>query len=255
SRIEIDRALEKFNALRTNIENNIDIIHDIHQDSLDVLGSEESAAHSTKLRELTAQTTFMLKQSKSNLKDLLNALQSDDVELRRRRWAGARLQLENTLTKYRETEKTGQENYKNMLRRHYALVNPDASDKEVEEYIKRDPSGYVFANAILRQNDAIQTIQLVQDRHQDMFEITRMISELDSLFSEVHEMVEEQQEMIQQVDEKALIANDHLYDANSELEKSKVIMLKASTKYRIMALVALVIVIVVAVIVYFVLKM
>ncbi|KAK9765919.1 hypothetical protein K7432_005360 [Basidiobolus ranarum] len=255
SGIEFNRALEKFNALRINIENNIDAIHEIHQDSLDILNAEESAANSTKLRELTAQTTFMLEQCKSNLKDLhRNVLESDDVELRRRRCASAKAQLENTLRRYRETEQIGQENYKNMLRRHYAMVNPEATDNEVEEYIQRDPSGQVFANAILRKNEANQTLQLVKDRHQDIIEITRMINELDSLFRQVHDMVEEQQETIQQVEEKIMITNDHLNDANGELEKSKELISSNRSTYRIMALVALLIVIALAVVIYFTLR-
>ncbi|KAK9764580.1 hypothetical protein K7432_007781, partial [Basidiobolus ranarum] len=56
---EFNKALEEFNALRTNIENNINDIHEIHQASLDILTPKESAENSAKLRELTAQSTLM----------------------------------------------------------------------------------------------------------------------------------------------------------------------------------------------------
>ncbi|KAK9700771.1 hypothetical protein K7432_012037, partial [Basidiobolus ranarum] len=189
---------------------------------------------------------------RSHLKVLYrNILQSDDVELRRRRCAGAKIQLENTLKKYQETEQNGEESYKNMLRRHYAMVHPEATEAEIEEHITNTPNDQVFASAILRKNEASHTVQLVKDRHQDIVEITRMIGELDLLFRQVHELVEEQQESLQKVDEKVMIVNDQLSEGNSELDKSKTIMLSLRTKHRILTLMAIIVLVIIAVIIYF----
>ncbi|ORX89826.1 t-SNARE [Basidiobolus meristosporus CBS 931.73] len=251
SAAEFNKALEELSELRQRCEINIIEIDEKYQASLDILTPQESAENSSQLRELSTRTTSMLGLGKEHLKVLYrNILQSDDVELRRKRCAGAKQQLESTVKKYRETERNGQENYRNVLRRHYVMVNPEATEVEIEDYVASEPNDQIFASAILRKNNAKATAQLVRDRHQDIVEITRMIVELDSLFRQVHEMVEEQQEIIQHVEEKVVVANDQLSEGNRELDRTKKIMLQLRAKYKMLTLIAIIILVVVAVVIY-----
>lgn len=110
--------------------------------------------------------------------------------------------------------------------RQYRIVNPDATQAEIERVLESDPNvsgAKLFSQSILSSqhiDEAERVLDDVKSRHSDILSITKSIIQLEKLFSELSTLVELQDEQINQVAYQVSQVDAYMENANDTLKKA-----------------------------------
>jgi syntaxin 1B/2/3 len=114
--------------------------------------------------------------------------------------------LKNAFQNYREEENKFEKKLRAQAERQYRMVNPDASEEEVDEVVN-DPLGNqrVFANALLKSNrrgevTAVETA--VKNRHAAIQKIERDIAQIAEMFQDMDNLVVQQEAAVVNIEQK-----------------------------------------------------
>ncbi|KAG0018386.1 Plasma membrane t-SNARE, secretory vesicle fusion [Podila clonocystis] len=207
------------------VNQNIDRIEQLHDQSVNGVASEEQASHlARQLEGITADTTQLSNRIKKRIKDIeltnLRQPNSADIELRRTQAATLKQKFLTTLRRFQNAESEARKKYQGRMERQYKIVKPDATEQEIQQVLASD-NQQVFAQSVLqstRYGDANRALREVQTRHDDIKKIERTITELHQLFVDMETLVTEQAEVINVIDENTQKTDTQLYSANNEID-------------------------------------
>ncbi|AAS53235.1 AFL139Wp [Eremothecium gossypii ATCC 10895] len=106
---------------------------------------------------------------------------------------------------YRITEANYRENNKEQAKRQYRIIQPEATDDEVEAAISDVGGQQIFSQALLsanRRGEAKTALAEVQARHQELLKLEKTMAELTQLFNDMEHLVIEQQEQVEFIDKQ-----------------------------------------------------
>ncbi|AET37909.1 syntaxin Ecym_2157 [Eremothecium cymbalariae DBVPG len=106
---------------------------------------------------------------------------------------------------YRITEANYREENKDQAKRQYKVIQPEATDDEVEAAISDVGGQQIFSQALLnanRRGEAKTALAEVQARHQELLKLEKTMAELTQLFNDMEHLVIEQQEQIEVIDKQ-----------------------------------------------------
>jgi syntaxin 1B/2/3 len=107
------------------------------------------------------------------------------------------------LLRYRNSQIRYQDSQRDRMRRQYLIVNPDASQAEMEEALdERRNSGPIFAQKLLNGQkfaEAERALKEVEERHQQVIKLAKSIEQLQELFVDMQTMVDSQDHLVLQV--------------------------------------------------------
>ncbi|SCU93153.1 LANO_0E03136g1_1 [Lachancea nothofagi CBS 11611] len=104
---------------------------------------------------------------------------------------------------YRIIEANYKEQNKDQAKRQYQIIQPEATDDEVEAAISDVGGQQIFSQALLnanRRGEAKTALAEVQARHQELLKLEKTMAELTQLFNDMEQLVIEQQENIEVID-------------------------------------------------------
>ncbi|CAR30157.1 Protein SSO2 [Lachancea thermotolerans] len=116
---------------------------------------------------------------------------------------------------YRITEANYKEQNKDQAKRQYRIIQPEATDDEVEAAISDVGGQQIFSQALLnanRRGEAKTALAEVQARHQELLKLEKTMAELTQLFNDMEQLVIEQQENIEVIDK-------NVEDAQQDVEQ------------------------------------
>lgn len=180
-------------------EDNIDRIEGLHKRSLalaDVEGQDEIENQIEKLKMETRGLGDALKQ---RIQALLNKSQNDPTK--RSQTENLKRQFTDLIAKFRRVEATAQNQYRDVEARQYRIVQPEATDAEVDQAL--DSNQQVFTQALLNSNrrgQARAALSEVEMRHQAVRKIEESMAELAQLFQDMETLVAEQDHQVTEVD-------------------------------------------------------
>ncbi|KAK9764599.1 hypothetical protein K7432_007760 [Basidiobolus ranarum] len=246
----IDREISTANE-------NIHTIETLHSRTLDAASAEESDANSKQLESVINGTRQLLLGTKEKIKGLernnLKLGPTSDAQIRRNRHTAIKTKFMETLKRYQYVEIEYKERYKQMLERQYRIVNPTATEEEIQQVLDSDEGGQIFAQGVLNSSrgEAKRVMKSVQDRHEDIVKIEKNIIELANLFQEMQLLVEAQDEQLQTVEQQMNNTVGHTTNANTQIDTA-INHAKSARKKRWCILFAVIILIIVIVlIIYF----
>jgi len=117
----------------------------------------------------------------------------------------------------------------NRARQEYKLVNPDASDYEVEQVLE-NPQQQIFAAQTNRLQNAQSVMRNVESRRQDLANIERDIVELSQMFNDLNLYIIEQQPTFDKVEELAQNTRTDVENAGTQVDQAIVHQKKARKK-------------------------
>ncbi|KAG0360175.1 Plasma membrane t-SNARE, secretory vesicle fusion [Podila minutissima] len=214
------------------VNQNIDRIEQLHDQSVNAVASEEQASHlARQLEGITADTTQLSNRIKKRIKDIeltnLRNPNSADIELRRTQAATLKQKFLTTLRRFQNAESEARKKYQGRMERQYKIVKPDATAQEIQQVLASD-NQQIFAQSVLqssRYGDANRALREVQTRHDDIKKIERTITvptqsqqELHQLFVDMETLVTEQAEVINVIDDNTQKTDTHLHDANNQID-------------------------------------
>ncbi|KAL2196161.1 t-SNARE [Corynascus similis CBS 632.67] len=110
--------------------------------------------------------------------------------------------------------------YRDQIARQYRIVNPDATEEQVQQAADADWGDEGIFQTALRTNrtgQASAVLGNLRARHNDMVKIEQDIMQLIELIEVLSTQIVQQEPMIQAIDQKADETVGHLGDANQQL--------------------------------------
>ncbi|OMJ14913.1 Protein SSO1 [Smittium culicis] len=218
--------------IKQNISDAESLSRDISTLNEKILNSINDKAYKDISRELDGQN--------NEVKSLINQINSD---LKRFKMAGeeiwlskpqqvARLGRHQSLAKtfsvfiqhYQDQKRQFSEKNRQRLARQYLIVNPNATEEEVEQVIS-ESNPQVFSSLILdsskqKTKKARQVLNEVEQRHNDIIKTEKAITELSELFIQISSMINQQQGAIDSIESAVEEANVHIEVGAVEVDKA-----------------------------------
>ncbi|WFD35482.1 hypothetical protein MCUN1_002338 [Malassezia cuniculi] len=210
------------------IEQNINVIADLHSRSLNNIGEAAQMQAEAQLTEVAQETSTLTNGVKNKIKALEAeaaripasgpAPEGIDKNVRLTQIGAVKNRFKETILRYQEVEKAYRVKYRQRTERQLRIVKPDATESEVQAALDDEAGGQqIFANALLqsnRQGEARGALREVQERNSDIRRIERTITELAQLFQEMSILVEQQ-------DEQLNVIQDHAMHTEQEVQAGR----------------------------------
>ncbi|TKX18376.1 syntaxin-like protein 3 [Elsinoe australis] len=160
--------------------------------------------------------------------------------------------IKKAINSFQQQESAFRKEVQEQQRRQYLIVKPDATEAELREVSEAGGDTQIFQQALLsadRRGQSQSTLRSVQQRHDAIQQIERTMIELAQLFQDLDAIVVQQDPMIQNVEKHAEDTQQHMVEANVQLEQATVKARAARKKKWICLGICVAIVIVIAIIV------
>ena len=128
--------------------------------------------------------------------------------------------LRDTYKRFQTMEYEYKKKMRDGIERQYRITRPEATEQEVQE-ASDDPNQQVFMNALMRSDrrgESRAVLSNVRDRHEQIQKIERQMTELAKMFEEMEAIVVQQDPMITKVEQGAEETNEHVEQANLQLD-------------------------------------
>ncbi|KAK7543946.1 t-SNARE [Phyllosticta citricarpa] len=199
---------------------NITDIGTIHQRLLS--DANEANAH-RQLEALTSDTQLLNTQIKDEIRFLeTDAARSGNNALKNDQIRSVKNTFQKELHHYQDLEKHYRERMRDQIMRQYLIVNPEASQSEVEEAANVDWGNEGIFQTALKSNrsgQANSVLGAVRARHNDIQRIEKTMNELAQLFIDLNEAVVVQDSQVTQTEQKTEAVLDEGKQANVQLDK------------------------------------
>lgn len=149
----------------------------------------------------------------NQLKHRIKALESHSFHdlTRHAQSENLRRQFMNLLQKFQSSEAAFRQRYQDVAARQYRIIQPDASDAQIQQMIEEGERGQVFSQALMnvdRRGVAHAALTEVQQRHREIQKIETTMVELAQIFHDMEIAVAEQSEQVEQVAQNTELAQE-----------------------------------------------
>lgn len=214
----VNYAKQQIQELNANIQS----ISALHQRALSAPDNSSSA----QLEGLVTQTQL----KNTQIRDQIKFLEADTLKthdgtkgVKARQAKNVKNEFEKALKEYQQEELESRKKYRDQIARQYRIVNPEATEAEVEEASEMDwGSEGVFQTALKsnRSGQATSVLGAVRARHNELQRIETTLTQVAGLFAELAQIVENQDPVIEQTENNAQQTVQDVEKANVEIEKA-----------------------------------
>nr|7Q83_B Chain B, Protein SSO2 [Saccharomyces cerevisiae S288C]7Q83_D Chain D, Protein SSO2 [Saccharomyces cerevisiae S288C] len=208
--------MNKINSINANLSRYENIINQIdaqHKDLLTQVSEEQEMELRRSLDDYISQATDLQYQLKADIKDAQrDGLHDSNKQAQAENCRQKFLKL---IQDYRIIDSNYKEESKEQAKRQYTIIQPEATDEEVEAAINDVNGQQIFSQALLnanRRGEAKTALAEVQARHQELLKLEKTMAELTQLFNDMEELVIEQQENVDVIDK-------NVEDAQQDVEQ------------------------------------
>lgn len=205
-----------------NLSSNIQEIASLHQRAL----SSPDSNSSQQLENLVTQTQL----KNTQIRDQIKYLEGDAVKtqdgtksVKARQAKNLKTEFEKSLKDYQQEEVAYRQRYRDQIARQYRIVNPEASEQEVQEASNMDwGSEGVFQTALKsnRSGQASSVLGAVRARHNELQRIEATLTELAAMFADMAQIVEAQDPVIEHTEQNATQTAEDVDKGNTEIDKA-----------------------------------
>lgn len=204
---EVDRALDQIESQLDNLERTMQA------------QASSATPNTTEVTGLTTQimagyralvTRVKTIKSKPESGNPRNAPQVGKVDRR----------LKAVMNRYQNIEKNFRRDQQEAIKRQYRIVNPNATEQELQEAATDGSTDGVFAQALMtsnRQGQANSTLRNVRERHEAIQKIEQQMIELAELFQDLDTIVQQQEPLVENIEAKGEEIHENVVQANTEI--------------------------------------
>ncbi|KAF2214833.1 hypothetical protein CERZMDRAFT_110405 [Cercospora zeae-maydis SCOH1-5] len=194
-------------------------IASLHQRAL----SSPDSSSSSQLESMITQTQVLNTSIKDQIKFLeTDAARSKDNQVKNTQVGQLKTSFTKQLQEYRVEEANYEKRYREQIARQYRIVNPEATESEVQEAANADWGNEgVFQTALKSNRSATANTVLgaVRARHNDIQKIEKTLIELNQLMEDLATAVVLQEEHIQQAELHTTNVKNDTEAGNVQLDK------------------------------------
>lgn len=194
-------------------EDNIERIESLHKRSLAESNVENESAIQRQIDTLHTETRGLAETLRARIKKLESTSQRDPTK--HVQTQNLKRQFMSMIQKFQASEAAFQQRYQEVLKRQYRIVDPNATDEQVQAAIEDEQGGQVFSQALMQSNrrgEARAALSEVQSRHREIQKIEQTLTELAQLFQDMEVMVAEQDVQVTNIEQNT-------YSAENDIEK------------------------------------
>lgn len=213
--------LERISGTKQRIgqlTSDIAAISNVHQRMLSSPDNRSTA----ELESIVSQTQVRNTQIKDEIKFLeRDAARDPNNRTKRTQIESLKGTFKKQLEDFQREEADYSKRYREAIGRQYRIINPDATDAEVQEAANADwGEEGVFTQALKsnRSGQANSVLGAVRARHNDIQRIEKTMSELALLFQQLNEQVVYQEPQVQQAEEQTQAVVTDAEQANKQLD-------------------------------------
>jgi len=214
----VDFAKSEIHSLSSNIQD----IATLHQRALSSADNTPSSA----LENLVTQTQLKNTQIRDQIKFLqhdANKATDGTKSTKLRQAEKLKSDFDKELQGYQQEEVSYRQRYRETIARQYRIVNPEASEAEVNEASDLDwGSEGVFQTALRsnRTGQASSVLGAVRARHNELQRIEKTLTDLAAIFQDMAQIVEAQDPVIEHTEQNATETADNIISGNDQLVKA-----------------------------------
>ncbi|EQL00058.1 ssoi [Ophiocordyceps sinensis CO18] len=212
--------LNRVQNLRNDIKsltNDIDYIAQLHQRTL----SSTDGQATQQLEQYVSHTQIHNTAIKDGIKGLerdLGRTTDSSRTTKSTQLQSLKTFFKSELDKYQSIERDYQHKYREQIARQYRIVNPDATDQEVQQAAEAD-----WGNEGLRTNrtgHASSVLGNVRARHNELQRIEHTLSDLAILYQELATLVEQQDPVVQAAETNAQNTVENIEKGNEQVKQA-----------------------------------
>jgi len=205
-----------------NLSKNIQDIASLHQKAL----SSPDNSTSAQLEDLVTQTQL----KNTQIRDQIKFLEADAVKtqdgtksVKSRQAKQLKGEFEKSLKDYQQEEVAYRQRYRDQIARQYRIVNPEATEAEVQEASEMDwGSEGVFQTALKsnRTGQATSVLGAVRARHNELQRIEVTLTDLAAMFADMAQIVEAQDPVIEHTENNAIQTTQDVSNGVVQIDKA-----------------------------------
>jgi syntaxin 1B/2/3 len=241
----------------TQINANVNRIKSYQSSMLQIADANELARTRQSVDDLTTETQNIMTHVKQKLKEIEPTARHTDLAIRKNTFSTVTQSFMESIENHRRVSLEFQKAEGQQLERQIKIANPNATPQEIQEAIAgaEQGRGAVFAQQLMqsvgneyRRQNAQNTLDAVQERHEDIRRLAKSVQELSLLFQEMQEMLEAQKHVLDTVEQSAFESSKQIEEGSGHIEKAKVSAKATRRKKWICFFIFLIIIIILAIV-------
>ncbi|KAK8044688.1 t-SNARE [Apiospora rasikravindrae] len=207
-----------------SFQKNVQAISSMHARALDEADNGMSAQQ---VERLTVETKALIQGIRDELKFLAqDAANTRDgsKNTKDNQVNTIKNNFQNELHAYQDAENAYRQRYRDQIARQYRIVNPNATEQEVQEAASTDWGNEGVFQTALRTNrtgQANSVLGNVRARHNELQRIEQTITELAEMFQDLAVLVEQQEIPVQTAVNNAEDTTKHIDEGNAQVYKAQ----------------------------------
>lgn len=214
----------------TQINQNVNRIKSYQSSMLQTADAGELARNRQAVDDLTTETQNIMTHVKQKLKEIEPTSRHTDLAMRKNAFSSVTKNFMDAIENHRRVALEFQKAEGQQLERQIKIANPNATPQEIQEAISGAEQGRnaVFAQQLMqsvssdyRRQGAQNTLDAVQERHEDIRRLAKSVQELSVLFEEMQSMLEAQSKVLETIEQSAYETTAQLETGVQYVEKAK----------------------------------
>jgi syntaxin 1B/2/3 len=211
---EIDKGIDL-------IESSLEQLKFLQQRSLDDPDSSAQSSTNRQLDEMSSKTMKSYREFAGRLRVIKQ--QPDSGSPRNAPQVGkVDRRLKAAIHQYQKVESDFRARLRDQMARQYRIVNPNASQAEVERIVSDTSNQQIFSQALMqsdRRGQSRAALNAVEDRHAAIQKIEQQMMELAQLFNDMEALVVQQEEAVTLIEQKGEEVVENIQGGNEHLVK------------------------------------
>jgi syntaxin 1B/2/3 len=216
----------------TQINQNVTRIKSYQSSMLQTADAGELARNRQAVDDLTTETQNIMTHVKQKLKEIEPTSRHTDLAMRKNAFSSVTRNFMDAIENHRRVAIEFQKAEGQQLERQIKIANPNATPQEIQQAVndaEQGRGGAVFAQQLMqsvsgdyRRQGAQNTLDAVQERHEDIRKLAKSVQELSVLFEEMQSMLEAQSKVLDTIEQSAYETTAQLETGVQYVEKAKV---------------------------------
>lgn len=223
--LRVSAIRQDIQGLTTSINN----IATLHQQAL-ASGDDKARQQLDDLVAATQVKNTSIRSQIQQLKSDTERTTDSTFGLKKRQFESLNSDFKDTIQKYLEEEQQYKQRFREQIARQYRIVNPEATEEQVQQAADADWGDEGIFQTALRTNRSghgATVLGNVRARHNDMIKIEKSILQLLELLEILSQQIIQQDPIIADVAAKAEDTTKQLDNANVQIKKSTTSALRA----------------------------
>lgn len=160
--------------------------------------------------------------------------------------------LTEAINRYREMQVKNREDEVDKFKLQYIIAKPDATEKEIEEFIGDDDGTKVTSAYALGAHSAQGILEEAENRKRNIRKIEEMVQEIVDLLNLINQEVSKRTDVVEAINDDLISGEENTAAANIDLESALTYQIRATMIKRTIVWVALIVIAVF--LIYFIFK-